>query len=94
MRKISLVILLVVGIILTAGGLVPVLAADSPPLMTIETLRETLQEPGLVILDVRRGKDWTSSQHKIPGAVYNDPGEYEKLTQTYSKDTKIVAYCA
>jgi hypothetical protein len=43
---------------------------------------------------VRRGKDWSSSEFKIKGAVYADPGDYKNWTGVYPKEKKIVLYCA
>jgi rhodanese-related sulfurtransferase len=48
----------------------------------------------VVILDVRRGKDWTDSDQKIKGAIREDGKEYESWAENYPKDKKIVLYCA
>jgi rhodanese-related sulfurtransferase len=53
-----------------------------------------LDDPDLLVLDVRRGKDWTSSEFKIKGATYAKPDAYDTWANTYPKDKKIVLYCA
>jgi predicted sulfurtransferase len=63
-------------------------------LMTADELNAMLDDPDLVILDVRRGKDWTSSEFKIKGATYVKPEAYDEWVDTYPKSQKIVLYCA
>ena len=68
--------------------------AESVALMTIDELKVMLDDPDLVILDVRKGKDWSSSEFKIKGATYRDPKTYAAWSGTYPKDRRIVLYCA
>ncbi len=63
-------------------------------LMTKEELKPMLDHPDLVILDVRRGKDWKSSEFKIKGATYVQSNKYADWARTYPKDKKYVLYCA
>jgi len=69
------------------------MAAD-PATMTKETLLQQLDNPQLVILDVRTGKDWKSSELKIKGAVYADPRKFKEWSVKYPKDKTLVLYCA
>jgi len=48
----------------------------------------------VAIIDVRRGRDWTSSEFKIKGAVYGDPKKITEWNKQFTKDTKLVLYCA
>ena len=59
-----------------------------------EALKTMLDDPNLIILDVRRGKDWKSSEFKIKGAHYAKPENYSEWVGKYSKEKKIVLYCA
>ena len=68
--------------------------AGEVPRMNIDELKAMLEEPELVILDVRRGKDWSSSEFKIKGATYVGSQAYVSWAGTYAKDQKIVLYCA
>ncbi len=63
-------------------------------LMTKEELKIMLDDPDVVILDVRRGKDWTSSEFKIQGAVYAKPQVFAEKVKTYPKNKTYVLYCA
>ena len=90
-HRISLVLLGAAVLLLTALGSTH---AASVALMTIDELKAVLDDPDLVVLDVRKGKDWSSSEFKIKGATYHDPKAYATWSGTYPKDRKIVLYCA
>ena len=70
------------------------MATEEVPLMTIDQLRSRLDKPDIVIIDVRAGSDWTSSDQKISGAVRSDPKEFSKWSNIYPKKDTIVLYCA
>ena len=67
--------------------------ADEVPRMSKEELKELLGSPDLVIVDVRRGNDWNSSEFKIKGAV-RESGPGIAWAENYDKDKTIVLYCA
>jgi rhodanese-related sulfurtransferase len=64
------------------------------PLVTKEELKAMLDDPEVIVLDVRRRGDWQSSEYKIKGAVYADPSDYSAWAKTYPKDKTLVLYCA
>lgn len=68
--------------------------ASTVELMSIETLAQILDNPDVVILDVRTGRDWKSSTKKIQGAQRAEPGDFSIWSTKYAKDKKIVLYCA
>ena len=72
---------------------VPV-AQSAVATMTKEELRAKLESPGVVIIDVRLGKDWKASEEKIKGAMRVDPAEVDSIAAMYPKDTTLVFYCA
>jgi hypothetical protein len=84
----------VLVVMLTAALSIPTAAHGDVGLMTKEELKALLDDPGLVILDVRQGKDWTSSEFKIQGAIYVEPKDYAAWVGNYPKDKKYVLYCA
>ena len=88
---IPLILLVAACMLLTMTG--PAQAGDVP-LMTTDELKSMLDNPDLVILDVRKGKDWSSSEFKIKGATYVDAKAYDTWSGSYAKDQKIVLYCA
>lgn len=46
----------------------------------------------VVVLDVRSGRDWSSSEFKIKGAVRANPSEFSNWAMKYPPDTKLVLY--
>jgi rhodanese-related sulfurtransferase len=64
------------------------------PMIAKEQLRQLLNDPDIVIIDLRINRDWNASDQKIPGAVHEDPDHLEDWAKKYPKDTKIVLYCA
>ena len=76
------------ALILTAYGV------DNVPRISTEQLNNTIDDLGLVLLDVRTKKDWEKSDRKIVGAIRVDPDDVESWAGIYSKNKKIVLYCA
>ncbi len=67
-------------------------AAADVPIITKEELKVQLDSSEIMILDVRTGKDWKSSEFKIKGAVRANPNEFDKWAETYPKNKKFVLY--
>jgi rhodanese-related sulfurtransferase len=90
MRKIlSWTLVLAVGLGLT----VPCLAAKTVPRVSKQTLKSWLNDPDLLIVDVRLGS-YETSKMKIKGAVRKDPYNVNSWAGTLPKDKKIVLYCS
>lgn len=75
-------------------GTAPSVSAASDGTITKEELREVIDDPDLVIIDVRTGRDWRSSEFKIKGAVRANLSEFDKWVAQLSKDKQYVTYCA
>ena len=71
----------------------PVIAGDAPTVSKDE-LKSMLGSSDLVLLDVRTGRDWSSSEFKIKGAIRASGDDFDKWSETYPKDKKIILYCA
>ena len=69
------------------------LFATSVPTMDKEELKSQLGSEKLVILDVRQGRDWSTSEFKIKDALRVDDGDLS-IAMNYPKDSTIVLYCA
>ena len=82
------------SIFLTFGVFTTFAISADVPRMTKEELKGLLSDPGLIIVDVRLGRDWTGSDLKIKGAVREDPQNIESWANKYSKDKTLVLYCA
>jgi rhodanese-related sulfurtransferase len=76
------------------GMLATFVEAAGVPRMTKDELKAMLDNPDLVILDVRAKKDWTDSDSKIKGAVREDPESVKSWSGKYTKDKTFVLYCA
>jgi hypothetical protein len=74
-------------------ALSPVLSADIAR-MTKDELRVLLDKGDVIVLDVRSGRDWKSSEFKIKTAVRENPVKVASWANTYPKDKTIVLYCA
>lgn len=71
----------------------PLLAADVP-VIDKDELKQMLGSEALIVIDVRAGRDWSSSEFKIQGALREDPDDVEAWAGNYAKDKNIVLYCA
>jgi rhodanese-related sulfurtransferase len=87
MLKASIVLALVASLTINA-------VAASLPRMTKEQLKSRLDDPELIIVDVRTGKDWKASEYKIKGAVRVNPREVESWAGQQSEKKTFVFYCA
>ncbi len=62
--------------------------------MSQEELKSRLEDPALVIIDVRSYTDWFLSREKIKGAERENYRDFEGWASKYPKDKTIVLYCA
>ena len=81
--------LLIVLMVLAAT---PLFAA-SVPKMDKDELKSLLGSENLVVLDVRLGRDWSTSEFKIKDALRVDDGDLSGA-MNYPKDNTMVLYCA
>jgi hypothetical protein len=87
---------IVVGMLLAVGlGATADAASPEPvPRMTQEQAKSMLGNPELIIIDVRRPKDWDSSDSKIAGAIREEPSDVAAWADKYPKDKILLFYCA
>ena len=63
--------------------------------MTKEELKALLNDPSVVVIDVRTDWSWKESDKKIKGAVREDPlSDAKAWASKYPKEKKIVLYCS
>ena len=88
-RLLELIIILFIYILwpvkITAGDI---------PIISKDILKEKLDNPEVVVIDVRARKDWEASPFKIKGAVREDAADFKSWSTKYSKEKTVVAYCA
>jgi len=88
------VILMASAVMFVMAMVVPLTIAGDVPLMTKETLKEQMVKGDVVILDVRQGRDWNSSEFKIQGAQRLDTKDISVWAKTSDKAKTTVLYCA
>jgi rhodanese-related sulfurtransferase len=91
-RKMAVLAALAVSLALLAVGSLSF--AQEAKRITKEELKAMLDNPDVVLLDVRTGKDWTASDQKIKGALREDPQKVNEWAGKYDKGKTIVLYCA
>lgn len=67
---------------------------DSVSRIEIQDLKNMLGSDDVIILDVRAGRDWSTSEFKIPGAIRASGEDFDKWKNSYPKDKKLILYCA
>jgi len=92
-KKIQLVFATALILAVMSVWMTPTIAADVTR-MSKEDLKAKLDDPNVVIVDVRSGSDWKSSEFKIKGAVREDSGNVDSWAAKYSTDKTLVLYCA
>ena len=88
------VILILTGIMGLMDMATPVLSAAEVATMSIDELKDLLGSDTLTVLDVRKGRDWSSSEFKIQEARRADPREFEQWSANLLKENTLVLYCA
>jgi rhodanese-related sulfurtransferase len=59
-----------------------------------DTVKGWLDDPAVMIIDVRASRDWSDSDKKIQGALRRNPNKVDSWAKDLPKDKKIVLYCA
>jgi rhodanese-related sulfurtransferase len=67
--------------------------SGSVQIMDKDELKAQLGSESLVILDVRTGRDWSTSEFKIQDAIRVD-GKDLSVAEKYKKSDTFVLYCA
>jgi predicted sulfurtransferase len=86
-------LVLAVTLVFTAG-FIGVAAAKDVPRITKEDLKEKLDHPSVVIIDVRAERDWKASDVMIKGATRENPKNVGEWAPNFDKNKTIVLYCA
>jgi hypothetical protein len=87
----TLVIMILLGItkpvILEAGS------GNDIPRISVDDAKQLMDDPNVVIIDVRTQKTWWSSTTKISGAVRENPSKVSEWMGKYSKTQTLLFYC-
>jgi hypothetical protein len=88
------VVIFALGLLLQGCAHAPA-SETKVPRITKEELKSMLENPDMLILDVRSTNDWNESEWKIKGAIHEDrKGKSNVWMDKYPKDKVIVLYCA
>lgn len=60
--------------------------------ITKQELRSMLDDPDVIILDVRPEQQWKASELKIRGAIYENPKKVGSWARKYPKDKTLILY--
>ena len=82
-----------VGFLIGLNAVAAFEGAKGVPRMTAGELNARLEDPNLLILDVRIGLDWTDSDSMIKGAERKDPREFQDWIDQLPSNKTIVLYC-
>ena len=88
------VVILILTGIMGLMAATPAFSAAEVATMSKEELKDLLGSDTLSILDVRRGRDWSSSEFKIQAAQRADPREFKQWGANLPKNNTLVLYCA
>ena len=95
MKKSKCSMVLGVFIALTFLGLSAEAAASGEvPRMTKEELKPLLDNPDVIVIDVRKDKGWMTAETKIEGAVREEAGGARTWGQKYDKNKTYILCCA
>jgi hypothetical protein len=61
-------------------------------IISVDQLNRLLDNPEVVIIDVRLGQDWQSSPVKIKGAVRRGPKKFKSWAHDFPMDKTLVLY--
>ena len=88
------VVILILTGIMGLVAMTPAFSAAEVAIMNKEELKDLLGNDTLTILDVRKGRDWSSSEFKIQEAQRADPRQFKQWSASHPKDNTMVLYCA
>ena len=88
---ISLMVLVALMVMATTAE---VAFAQDVPRMEADQLLEQIDSPDVLVIDVRRGGDWTGSGKMIKNSVRKPYDDVESWVDTLPQGKTIVLYCA
>ena len=63
------------------------------PRISVTDAEKLMNNPDVIIIDVRKKKSWWRSTTKIHGAVREDPANISQWIDKYSKTKTLILYC-
>jgi hypothetical protein len=80
--------------IISLSMMIPVATAGSQevPRISKERVMEIMDQPGVVVIDVRTEGQWKTAEAKVKGADRQNPMDF--AARRYPKNQTLVLYCA
>ena len=92
--SLSKIVFILASFVILAGLMGNAAIAEDIPRINKDELKAMLGNPDVVVLDVRSGRDWSSSEFKIQGADRADPSDFSAWAEKYPAEKTLVLYCA
>jgi hypothetical protein len=84
--------LIVLSLALVGSNIISVIAAESVSRISKENLKELLDNPDVIILDVRKSENWQESEFKIKGAIRRRPKLFDTWADEFPRDKVLFLY--
>ena len=94
MKKIPIIALLLVTGFVMALHAQTALSPDKAPRISIEDLKQQIDNPDFIVIDVRAPHDWADSATKVKGSIREDPSRAASWITKYPPNKTIVLYCS
>lgn len=91
MTRLAGLVAICLGVVFMAA--VSVGAAEAPR-MSAEQLKSMIDDPNVIVIDVRQDSDLAESNAKIKGAVRENPAQPTAWMNKYPKEKTLVFYCS
>jgi hypothetical protein len=62
------------------------------PAISVHQVQPLLNNPDVIIIDVRKYRNWWRSSKKVLSAVREDPSKVDEWAQKYPKDKSLIFY--
>ena len=62
------------------------------PAISVHQVKQLLNNSDVIIIDVRKYRNWWQSSKKILSAVREDPSKVDQWAQKYPKDKSLIFY--
>ena len=94
MKKMPIIALLFVAGFVMALYAQTALNPDKVPRISIEDLKQQIDNPNFIIIDVRSSDEWADSTTKVKGSIREDPSKAASWITKYPPNKTIVLYCS
>ena len=65
---------------------------ENVPAISVHQVQHLLNNPDVIIIDVRKYRNWWRSSKKVLSAVREDPSKVDEWAQKYPRDKSLIFY--